>query len=247
MAKRRFVDLHVKSTLSNGYSTPEQIAKMASYLGYEAIGLADFNLENIDLIDKVKRLFRNYGIDLISRINIDVDSPKELKSILRKIRRKVEIISVFCRNIDVARLAARDRRVDLLIFSVESWKQNFFDSSEAKLALNGESALEVSLMKIIKARSSSYRIKAMRILSENIRIAKKYGVPVVISSGASSILEMRAPRELAALATVFSLSELEARKSLSEVPMMIVNRNREKLSENFIMPGVKLIRRGEIG
>lgn len=245
MPKRRFVDLHVKSSLSSGKSSPSQIARMASHLGFKAIGLADFNLQNIDLLPDIRKIFESYGVDLVARADLYEQSPKLLKSALRKLRRRVEVIAVYCRNINVARLAARDRRVDLLIFSAKSWRENFFDKSEAALALSGESALEVNLIDLIRARSSSERIQAIRILSENVRMAKRYDLPVIFSSGATSIYEMRAPRELAALATLLGLTEYEARESLSKIPLELVLKNREKLSEYYIMPGVRLIRKGE--
>jgi len=245
LVKRKFIDLHVKSTLSVGKSSPSQIAKMASYLGYKAVGLADFNTSNLNLLNDIKELFKSYNIDLISRVDLEVESPRKLKSILRRIRRKVEVISVYCKNLSIARLAARDRRVDILNFSVKDWRRNFFDKSEALLAINGESALEVNLIDLIKVKSPGERIQAIRILRDNIKVAKRYGVPIIISSGATSIFEMRAPRELAALATILGLTEFEARESLSNIPMNLVNKNREKLSESFIMPGVKIIKKGD--
>ncbi|MCS7386414.1 MAG: hypothetical protein NDF55_06730 [archaeon GB-1867-005] len=245
MPKRQFVDLHVKSSLSNGNSSPSSIARMAAHLGFKAIGLADFNLKNIGLLQDVRSIFESYGVDLIARADIVEHSPRLLKRALRKLRRKVEVIAVYCVNVNVARLAARDRRVDLLIFSSKSWRENFFDKSEAALALSGESALEVNLIDLIKAKSSSERIQAIRILSENLKIAKRFKVPVIFSSGATSIYEMRAPRELAALATLLGLTEFEARESLSRIPLELIRRNREKLSESYIMPGVRLIKKGE--
>lgn len=246
MPKRFFIDLHVKSNISTGKSTPSQIARMASHLGFKAIALADFNLKNLDVVDEIRQIFKEYRLDLVVRANIDENTPKQLKQALRKLRRKVEVIAVFCRNLNVARLAARDGRVDLICFSIKNWRKNFFDKSEALLALHGESILEVSLNPIIKAKSHGERIQAIRIFSENIRIARHYNLPIIITSGASSIYEMRAPRELAALATLLGLTEFEARESLSDIPSKLVEKNREKLSSLYIMPGVKIIKRGAI-
>lgn len=246
MAKRAFIDLHVKSSLSTGKSSPTQIAKMASHLGFKAIALADFNLRNLNVVDEIKQIFKEYGLDLIVRADINENTPKQLKQALRKLRREVDVIAVFCKNLNVARLAARDRRVDLLSFSIKNWKKNFFDKSEAHLALQGESILEVNLNPIIKAKTHGERIQAIRIYSENIRIAKRYNVPIIVTSGASSIYEMRAPRELAALATLLGLTDFEARESLSNIPLSLIKKNREKLSDLYIMPGVKIIKRGDI-
>lgn len=246
MPKRFFIDLNIKSNISTGKSSPTQIAKMASHLGFKAVALSDFNLKNLDIVDDVKQIFREHGIDLITRVDINEKTPRQLKQALRKLRRKVEVIAVFCKNLNVARLAARDRRVDLLCFSVKSWRKNFFDKSEAHLAIQGESILEVNLNPIIKAKTHGERIQAIRIYSENIRIAKRYNVPIIVTSGASSIYEMRAPRELAALATLLGLTDFEAREALSNIPLNLVRKNREKLSDLYIMPGVKIVKRGDL-
>lgn len=246
MPKRFFIDLNIKSNISTGKSSPTQIAKMASHLGFKAVALSDFNLKNLDIVDDVKQIFREHGIDLITRVDINEKTPRQLKQALRKLRRKVEVIAVFCKNLNVARLAARDRRVDLLCFSVKSWRKNFFDKSEAHLAIQGESILEVNLNPIIKAKTHGERIQAIRIYSENIRIAKRYNVPIIVTSGASSIYEMRAPRELAALATLLGLTDFEAREALSNAPLNLVRKNREKLSDLYIMPGVKIVKRGDL-
>lgn len=245
LAKRRFIDLHVFSNLSIGSSSIDEIAQMAVELGYRAVGLADFNKDNLNLIEDLRRKFSEYGLDLISRVDLNCSSPSELKRKLRFYRRKVEIISVFCRNLQIARLAARDRRVDLLNFTYKSRQFNFFDASEASLSLKGETALEINLRDLLFAGTSGERIQFFKICRENVKLAKKHGVPLVFSSGARSILEMRGPRELAAVASLLDLTEFEARETLSTIPFNIVQRNREKLNENFILPGVRRIR-GEI-
>jgi RNase P/RNase MRP subunit p30 len=56
---------------------------------------------------------------------------------------------------------------------------------------------------------------------------------------------MRKPKELAALAFLFNLDETSAIKAVSENPLSIVKRNREKLSPEFVAPGVRIVRRGK--
>ena len=244
LAKKCFVDLHVFSNLSIGSSSVDEIAQMAVELGYSSIGLADFNMNNLRFASSLKEKFSSYGLDLITRVDLHAGSLGELKRLLRFFRRKVEVISVFCDDLQIARLAARDRRVDLLNFDSMGWRENFFDLAEAKLALNGGSALEINLTDFIGKADVGSMIKMLRVLSENVKLARRLGVPIIFSSGARNILEMRAPRDLAAIGSLFNLTEYECRASVSSVPMEIVSRNRAKLSESFILPGVWLVKEG---
>jgi RNase P/RNase MRP subunit p30 len=55
---------------------------------------------------------------------------------------------------------------------------------------------------------------------------------------------MRRPKELAVLASLFSLEETVALEAVSTNPSAIVKRNREKLSPQFVAPGIRIIREG---
>ena len=59
---------------------------------------------------------QNRGLDLASRVDLRPRSQNELVGLLRRLRRRFEIICVLCESKEVARQAAKDRRVDLLNF-----------------------------------------------------------------------------------------------------------------------------------
>lgn len=242
---RKFVDLHVFSNLSIGSSPISEIVKMASDMGFKYIGIADFNKNNIDTIKDVKKLFNDYGLDMVSRIDLSPNNVEELKRDLRFLRNKIEIIAVFCGNLSVARFAARDGRVDILMFSYTDWKSNFFDVSEAKLAVENEAAYEINIANLIRCPNVNERIKMMRIISENIRIALKYNVPVIISSGAKNVFELREPRAMASIATLLGISEFDALRCLSDIPLNLITNNRDKLCGKLLYKGVKLL--GKVG
>ena len=50
---------------------------------------------------------------------------------------------------------------------------------------------------------------------------------------------------MAALAFLFGLDEASALKVVSQEPVAIVKRNREKLSSKFVAPGIRLIKEGK--
>jgi len=238
---RKFVDLHVFSNLSIGSSSISEIAKVASNIGFKYIGIADFNRSNINMIGEVRKVFYDYGLDMVSRVDLLSNDVEVLKKDLTFFRGKVEVIAVFCSNLSVARFAARDSRVDILLFSYSDWKKNFFDISEARLAVENEAAYEINITDLIRCSTINEMIKTLRIMSENIKIALKYGVPIIVSSGAKSIYELREPRAMASIANLLGISEFDALKCISDIPLNLITNNRDKLCGKLLYKGVRLL------
>jgi len=67
---------------------------------------------------------------------------------------------------------------------------------------------------------------------------------LVVSSGVSSELLLRKPREIATFSSLFGLSEVSALDAVSDNPFAIVRRNREKLSVGFVAPGIRVVKQG---
>lgn len=240
--KKIYADLHLRPNSKN----PEHVSQIvirASRLGYSLIALAfPSNLveeEIRPLVDICKKA----EVDLASRVDLKPKTPRELINGLRRFRRRFEIIAVACESKNVARQAAKDRRVDLLNFPSLDFRSRFFDKAEAELASNGLASLEIDLKPLLTLEGPA-RIRFLSSLRREASIAKKFHVPIVISSGVSDQTLMRKPRELAALASLFDLDEASAIEAVSKNPAIIVKRNRDKLSSRFVAPGIRIVRRG---
>lgn len=240
--RRVFADLHLMPNLSSVEETRQMMLK-ASELGYRLIAAplpTSFSENNTQ---KLRGLCQEAALDFASRLDLKPKTPKELLYHLRKFRRKFEIIAVICESKAVARQAAKDHRVDLLNFPTAELHKRFFDKAEAELASKSLAALEIEIKPLITFRGTS-KIRLLSTLRRETATAKDFHVPIVISSGATDNLLMRKPLETAALASLFDLDREAAVDAVSKNPMAIVKRNREKLSPNFIAPGIRLIRRG---
>ena len=95
---------------------------------------------------------------------------------------------------------------------------------------------------LISLKSFS-KIRLLSSLRKEVRIARKFGVPVTISSGVTNIHLIRGPYGYAAVAALFDMATPLALRALSETPLTIVERNREKLNPNFVAPGIRIVRR----
>jgi RNase P/RNase MRP subunit p30 len=241
--KKIYADLHLCPNLKNVEHITKMINK-ASRLGYNTVAVNLYQNYNEQEIRKLQGISEEANIDLISRIDLKPKTPRELIYNLRKLRRRLEVIAVICESKNIARHAAKDRRVDLLNFPSLDFRRRFFDKAEAELASNSLTALEIDIKPLLILDGPS-RIRLLSNLRRETIIAQKFHVPIVISSGVSDIMLMRKPKELVALASLFDLDEASARKAVSENPTLIIKRNREKLNPRFVAPGIRIIREGK--
>ena len=241
--KRTFADLHLRA---NG-NDPAQITKFASKaaeLGYKMIATQLPPAANMEEIRKLKTLCNQVGLDFVSRIDIRPKNQNELLTLLRKLRRRIEILCVICETKEIARQAAKDHRVDLLCFPSLDYRKRFFDRAEAELASSGAAAFEVDIKPLL-VLEGPMRVRFLSTLRREVTVALEFHVPIIVSSGASETLLLRKPREMALIASLFGLIGSQALDAVSTNPTGLVKRNREKLGSDFVAPGIRLIKRGE--
>ena len=241
--KRNFGDLHVRLNLKGSANASRAINKVAT-LGYRLIA-APLPLETReDETAGMRSICSEAEVDFASRVDIKPKTQNDLIHQLRRLRRKFEIVCVICENKEVARQAAKDRRVDLLNFPSLDSRRRFFDRAEAELASNSLAALEVDVKPLLVLQGPA-RARLLSNLRRETTIAKEFHVPIIVSSGSTSEILLRKPREQAALAGLFDLDEASALEAVSQNPMSIVKRNRQKLSSKFVAPGIRVIKEGK--
>jgi RNase P/RNase MRP subunit p30 len=241
--KRVYIDLHLCPIVKDSEQVSRMIDKACKF-GYGLVAVTFPQNVSEEEVQKVRGICDEAEVDLVTRVDLKPRTPNELVYCLRRLRRKFEIIAVICDSKSVARQAARDRRVDLLNFPSFDFRRRFFDRAEAELASNSLASFEVDTRPLLSLDGSA-RIRLLASLRREASIAKKFHVPIVISSGVSEVMLMRKPKELAALGFLFDLDEISAVKAVSENPLLIVKRNREKLSPRFVAPGIRIVRRGK--
>ena len=233
---RRFIDLQVRfpETLEKA----ELLARHLRKLGFKAAALTVSTPRKPEGLQAVREVFAKYGVDAPLRLNLKPKSSAELLEALRAHRRSFEVVSVVCLGKQAARQAAKDHRVDTLMFPSKAVR--LLDEAEVELARVSGVAVEFSLSMLLKLGEAlpAYLAEARR----NVKKALKKGVPLVFSSGASDVYGLRAPRDLAAVAeTMLDLPDPVKVSTVSHVPMAILERNRGKLSSSFVELGVRLL------
>jgi ribonuclease P/MRP protein subunit RPP1 len=239
--KRAFADLHLRANPKD-QQTFERFIRRAARLGYSYVSAPFISELKDDEVSKLKSTCKEAGLDFVLRADLRPRTENDLMTVLRRIRRKFEVICVICDTKEVARQAAKDRRVDLLNFPSLDYHKRFFDRSEAELACNSLAALEIDVKPLLVLDGPS-RIRFLSSLRREIAIAQ-FHVPLIVSSGVSDERFMRMPRDMASLAFLFGLDEADALDAVSSNPIAIIKRNREKLSSRFVAPGISIVTEG---
>jgi ribonuclease P/MRP protein subunit RPP1 len=241
--KKTFADLHLRLNPRDSAAAWRIINKAAA-LGYRLVAVPFSPETREDETAQLRSMCNETKIDFASRVDIKPRNQNDLMHQLRRLRRRFEVVCVVCENKEVARQAAKDRRVDLLNFPSLDYHKRFFDRAEAELASNSLAALEIDVKPLLVLEGPA-RVRLLSSLRRETAIAREFHVPIVVSSGATTEMLLRKPREQAALAGLFDLSEVSALEAVSQNPVSIVKRNRQKLSSKFVAPGIRVIKEGK--
>jgi len=239
---RPFADLHLRVNPKD-YQATQLIVKAAKF-GYSLISIPFTSKLTEEELTELKATCSEAGLDFVYRADFHPRSENDLTHFLRKFRRRFEVICVICESKEVARQAAKDRRVDILCFPSLDYHKRFFDRAEAELASCSLAALEVDVKPILILEGPP-RVRLLASLRREVAIAREFRVPIVVSSGVAEERLLRLPKDLASLAFLFGLDEAQALDAVSTTPAAIVARNREKLSSRFVAPGISVLKEGK--
>ena len=240
---RAFADLHLRINPKD-IQTAQRFIGKAAKMGYRYISVPFTQGLQETEVATLRNLCTKTGLDFVLRADFKPRTQEDLMRFLRKFRRKFEIICIICDSKEIARQAAKDRRVDIINFPSLDYHKRFFDRAEAELASCSLTALEVDVKSLIVMEGPA-RVRLLSCLRREVAIALEFQVPVVVSSGVDVENLLRMPRDIASLGYLFGLNEVQALDSISINPYAIVLRNREKLSSRFVAPGISLVKEGK--
>lgn len=221
---RRFVDLWVR--LPAGEEGLKMLETL-KWLGFSAAA-SEFQGKGEEW-GELKSKAEELGLGLYRKLVLEPGSRKELLRELRANRGRYEVISVLCKDLETALVAARDGRVDTILIPLPPGYR--IDRGVAALLKN---RVEIPFKWFLESEG---REKFLRGALEVVEVlGRKTGV--VVSSAAQSALELRGPRQLAALPAVLGAGLEKALDSVSKEPWAIIEENLLKLSPNYVARGV---------
>jgi RNase P/RNase MRP subunit p30 len=234
---RLYADLHMCPSLDDA-ANARSMADVLIGLEIALVGLV-IPPDRLTSTPPAMNSFRDAGLDVAKRLDLNPRSREELLGSLRRFRTKYEIVAVNCRAQPVSRVAVRDRRVDIVQFP----KQGPGSSLQRNLANTCRAALEFNISELTRGQPRpGYEVRLRRLRRE-IQIAREASISVIGSSNASNPFELRSPRDTAAVLHMLGFPLEAALAGVSEVPLAIVKQNRLRAEEPRLDEGVRIVRR----
>lgn len=233
----KFFDLHVHSAFSGGQSSLEQLASTAKDLGYTGICFAEY-FQNENQLKKLKedivKVSGKVGIKIY--LGFEARNPRELHNLAER-RKMFDVLLAQGGDLTMNRIACETPEVDILTHPENNRVDSGLNHVLIKLAAQNNVAIEVNFRNILIA-SKKTRNFAMKNISNNVKLAKKFHAPTILCSGAVSHFELKDPQIMISMANQLGLEIDEAKESISKIPEDIIKRSAERKSEKWIMPGV---------
>ncbi|WMW24564.1 ribonuclease P protein component 3 [Methanolobus sediminis] len=231
MARPVFYDLNVYSA-PEGKNTIEEMAAFSSRLEFSGIAITNPSGSSQPVKAKIVN-----DLEVFSGVEIRVDNPSRLHGMVGKYRKNTDVIVVHGGSENINRAAVENSNVDVLC-GFGSMKDNGLNHVLAKSASDNNVAISFDLGEVISQRGGR-RVRTLSNFRKDLAIVRKYDVPFILTSNARSCYDLRAPRELIALAQLFGMTKEEAVRGLSDTPESIISRNRP--SSNYVFEGVEIV------
>ena len=230
------------SAYPDGDSTAARFAATADRYGYDGV-----IVRAVDADPDYERLRASLPIDLVDAAEVVAPDPQHASGAVGNARTDRTVVCVRGGTDALNRFAVEQPRVDVLTRPFvgdrrrgdhrRSGGSGDINHVLAKAARDNGVHIEVNLGPALRDRGGT-RVRHLKRLRRLQRIVDHYDAPYVVSATAGSHLQLRAPRELAAVGEEIGLGEEWTRRGL-DAWGDLVERNRERLSESFIAPGVE--------
>lgn len=173
--------------------------------------------------------------DVVEGATVRTNDPQQASGAVGNVRSSATLVLVEGGSPGINRFAVENEKVDVLTRPMAD--DGDVNHVMAKAAADNGVRIEFDLGPVLRT-TGGRRVRAIQALGKLHEIVDHYDAPYVVSTGAGSHLELRAPRELAALGELLDLPESWLRDGLAEWGRLAA-RNRRVRSESFIEPGVE--------
>ena len=176
-----------------------------------------------------------YDVDVVDAVEVDADDPRGVSGALGSARSSHTVVCVVGGDDRLNRYAVETPRVDVLTRPTAAGGD--FNHVLAKAARENGVHVEFDFGPVLRSTGGS-RVRALASLRKLREIVTHYDAPHVVSANPRSHLELRAPRELVAVAAEAGFDPEWTQAGLAAW-VTIASRNRHRRSGSFIEPGVR--------
>lgn len=201
--------------------SPGQMAAEAKRYGYSGIVVTNSKINEGILLPDDFSIYK--GIEIQAK-------PSSIREEIKKLRNSNLISIVRGGEEEINRAAVESAGLDILLQPLE------FNNVLAKAASDNSIAIGFNLGSLIKLKGDA-RIREMNYMRTNIKHARKYNLEMILTSDPDSVYDLRSPREMAALSSLFGMTQSEAVDAMSSNPIGILRRK----SSNYIQEGIEIL------
>lgn len=213
-----------------GSSSASRMALTARNLGYKGIIICNSDPTRIFMLAAAERVT---GIEITVGAEVVASNVRALKSRIGTLRTRYPFLVVHGVTDEIVRIASEDPNVDLLVYPCESRRP--LSIATAKAAKLNQVSIGFDLSPLIYLRGSQ-RARWLAAVSRNLQLVRKFELSPIITAGAKSHIDLRSPRDLAALAEVAGFGPEEAEEAMSRQGMLLAQNSR-----HWVGPGVELL------
>lgn len=170
------------------------------------------------------------GFSVYQGVEVEVKNASRVRSLVRRWHGRVDCVFLRGGVESVNRAGVEMQELDVLS------SPGRINHVLAKFASENGVALEFDLGALIRTRGWE-RSELLSVYRNNLRLVRKYRVPVLLTATPRCCYDFRAPREMVALAMLFGMTKEEAVHALSMTPRRILERH----SPGFVDRGVRLV------
>ncbi|AUV81443.1 ribonuclease P [Salinigranum rubrum] len=221
-----------------GETTVARYAHAAARYGYDGVVVRATSAPDEGYREAYRRVRERFGTDVVDGVEVVADTPESAAGAVGSQRGSRTLLLVRGGTNRLNRFAVEQARVDVL---TRPFDGNDGDGDVnhvlVKAARDNGVRIEFGLGPVLRL-DGGRRVKALRKLRKLRELVEAYDAPYVVSATPRSHLQLRAPRELDALGEVLGFEAGAMKEGLREWGRL-TERNRHRLSESFIAPGVE--------
>ena len=219
----------------------EEGIKLLKELGWYGSIVVQYN-ENYDkkIFDEVKEYGEREGLRIYTGVKIRSESPKELVRYVKKFRSKVDVILVEGGMLKINRQALELHDVDILSTPELNRRDSGLDHVLARLGSVHRVAIELNFKQLLIRKNPYERARLLWTFRRNMYLAKKFDTPVVLSSGAESIYDIKSPHDLRSFLNTLTGDPVYS-KAIMEFPYKIAEYRVYLRRENVVRYGVEVV------
>lgn len=207
-------------------SSLSELAEQALLLGYSGIVVLEpwGSIEALDRLKSESKALKGTDFGVFAGIDIQPKSVVEMSEAIEKLKDEPVLITVSSGDPEVCKFACENPRVDML--SIQPDQREMLGFSALEAASRNGIAINFCFRHVLVALRRQ-RAALLRRMEENISAAQLAKAPITVSSGASSVWEMRDPRELIGLVNVLGMELSHAFATVSDIPQHIIQKRLE--------------------